>query len=112
MIGLRGKKGRERVEIYFDDMKKSLQEIKRVLKPGKYCVIVVGSNSNQLSEALGLDPDSDESKFGLEMKLIEMANDLGLNAELTLRRLIVGMANSMREEHILFFKSNPIAEMN
>jgi hypothetical protein len=29
---------------YFNDMRTSLQEIKRVLKPGGYCVLVVGNN--------------------------------------------------------------------
>lgn len=32
------------VSKYFNDMRKSLQEIKRVLKPGGYCVLVVGNN--------------------------------------------------------------------
>jgi hypothetical protein len=36
--------------------------------------------------------------------LVDIAEDNGLFLELAIRRLIVGMANTMREEHILFLR--------
>lgn len=104
MVGLRGKKRHERVELYFQDMTAILSETHRVLKPSRYCVIVVGSNSNQLANALGLDPDSEEARLGIENRLTSIANKIGMTLDLSIRRLIVGMANTMREEHILFLR--------
>ncbi|MBL7074332.1 hypothetical protein ISS37_03720 [candidate division KSB1 bacterium] len=43
-IGVRGN-GRSRVELYNEDMKESLREMFRVLKPNKYAVIVIGNTT-------------------------------------------------------------------
>ncbi len=102
LIGLRGRGGRERAETYFEDMTSVLREVARVLRSGKYCAIIVGSNSNQLARALKLDPACPEARYGIESRLVDIAEAHGLYLELAIRRLIVGMANTMREEHILF----------
>lgn len=47
MIGLIGKNKEERLENYFNDMNKVCSEIARVLKPNKYLVMIIGSNTNQ-----------------------------------------------------------------
>jgi transcriptional regulator with XRE-family HTH domain len=104
LVGLRGKGDRARVKEYFSDMEAVLSESHRVLRPGAYCTIVIGSNSNQLSKALGISADSPEARLGLETRIIEIAADHALSLQLPIRRLIVGMANTMREEHILFFR--------
>jgi len=104
MIGLNGRAGRKRVDQYFEDMGLVLDETARVLKPGACCTIIVGSNSNQLARALGVDPASPEARYGIEDRLICMAGERALALELKIRRLIVGMANSMREEHILVLR--------
>jgi hypothetical protein len=104
LIGLRGRNARDRATQYFEDMNLVLKEIARVLRQSSYCTIIVGSNSNQLSRALGLDPESNEARYGIETRLVEMGQRHGLKAELAIRRLIVGMANTMREEHILFLR--------
>jgi 16S rRNA G966 N2-methylase RsmD len=104
LVGLRGRGERGRAEAYFEDMTSVLRETARVLRAGKYCTIIVGSNSNQLARALKLDPKSPEARYGIESRLVDIAEDNGLFLELAIRRLIVGMANTMREEHILFLR--------
>jgi len=104
LVGLRGKGDRARVHQYFADMHMVLGEAARVLRRGKYCTIIVGSNSNQLARALGVDAEAEETRYGIEAKLTDLAKGHALGLDLAIRRLIVGMANSMREEHILFFR--------
>ena len=104
MIGLRGKADRERALQYFEDMNSVFKEVARVLRPGKYCAVIVGSNSNQLARTLGLDPASQEARYGIEMRVLALAEARQLYLELPIRRLIVGMANAMREEHILLLR--------
>lgn len=104
LVGLRGKGDKARALQYFEDMDAVLSETARVLRPKKYCALIVGSNSNQLAKALELDPSSEEARYGLETRLVEVAERHGLYLELPIRRLIVGMANTMREEHILFLR--------
>lgn len=104
MIGLNGGQGAARVEQYFSDMKQVFDEIARVLKPGTCCTVIVGSNSNQLAKVLGLEPGSLETRYGIQERLTAVATERNLPLELKIRRLIVGMANSMREEHILIFR--------
>lgn len=103
MIGLSGGQGPRKVEQYFQDMSRVLDEVARVLKPSRYCTIIVGSNSQQLARILRIDPMSAEARHGIERRLVRLADEKGLFLELAIRRLIVGMANSMREEHILIF---------
>lgn len=104
MIGLNGGQGVARVEQYFSDMGRVFDEIVRVLKPGTCCTVIVGSNSNQLAKVLGVEPGSLETRYGIEDRLSTIATERNLVLELKIRRLIVGMANSMREEHILMFR--------
>ena len=104
MIGLNGRDRSEQVAAYFDDMRLVLGQVARVLKPKRVCTLVVGSNSRQLGAAMGADPASPEVRYGLEARLIETAENHGLHLELSIRRLIVGIANSMREEHILMLR--------
>lgn len=104
MVGLNAKGRRQQVERYFVDMRLVLVEAERVLKPGCFCTLVVGSNSSQLASALGVPEDDPAARFGIEHRLVEIGAEAGLRLELAVRRLIVGMANSMREEHILFLR--------
>jgi len=104
MVGLNGKGRAAQVATYFEDMRRVLCEVARVLKPRRACTMVVGSNSRQLAAALGTDVSSADVRFGLEGRLVEIGEQFGLRLELSIRRLIVGIANSMREEHILFLR--------
>jgi len=104
MIGLNAKGRRQQVEGYFADMARVLAEVARVLRPRRMCTVVVGSNSSQLASALGVPEEDPAARFGIESRLIQLGGEVGLSLELEIRRLIVGMANSMREEHILFLR--------
>ena len=104
MVGLNAPGRGEQVGAYFEDMRRVLSEVARVLRPKRVCTLVVGSNSRQLAVAMGATTSEPEVRYGLEARLIEIAEDLGLTLELSIRRLIVGIANSMREEHILMMR--------
>ncbi len=90
-IGVRGK-GKERVELYNDDMRKSYGEMYRILKPNKYAVIVIGNATYQ----------------GQEVKTVEFTIDymteLGFKLEKNILKLIFGLYNVMKKENILIFR--------
>ncbi len=90
-IGVRGK-GKERVELYNNDMKKSYDEMYRILKPNKYAVIVIGNATYQ----------------GQEVKTVEFTIDymtgLGFKLEKNILKLIFGLYNIMKKENILIFR--------
>ncbi|MCD6385189.1 hypothetical protein J7M23_05365 [Candidatus Sumerlaeota bacterium] len=90
MIGLKGRTRKEKLAIYFDDMNKVLHEMARVLKPGKYAVIIIGSN------------DIQTGGIRLETKIEEMAQENGLILDQKIVKPIKGMRNTMKEEYILF----------
>lgn len=98
MVGLRGRTQRERVATYLEDMRGVLCECHRVLRPGKVCSVVIGSNSNQLARALDKKPED----VSLQNYIIDMAQNTGFRLERRIPRQIVGMANTMRNEDILF----------
>jgi SAM-dependent methyltransferase len=98
MVGLRGegRNDQQRIEArlreYFADMRLILAECHRVLRPGCYCTVIVGSNTNQTGG------------ITLEDRLIELAEPGGLKLDFQIMREIEGIRNTMREEYLLFFK--------
>jgi len=90
-IGVRGK-GQRRIDLYNEDMKKSLEEMYRVLKPGKYAVIVIGNATYQ----------------GKEVKTVEFIIDysekIGFKLVKNIDKIIFGLYNVMQKENILIFK--------
>jgi DNA modification methylase len=90
-IGVRGT-GKKKVEMYNKDMEKSYDEMFRVLKPGKYCVIVIGNATIQ----------------GEEVRTVEMTVDhmskLGFALEKNMDKIIFGLYNVMQKENILIFR--------
>ena len=90
-VGVRGK-GKERVDLYNSDMKKSYSEMYRILKPNKYAVIVIGNATYQ----------------GQEVKTVEFTIDhmtgLGFKLERNILKLIFGLYNVMKKENILIFR--------
>jgi len=90
-IGVRGN-GRSKVELYNEDMKKSYNEIYRVLKPNKYAVIVIGNATYQ----------------GQEIKTVEFTikymESLGFNMVKDINKIIFGLYNVMKKENILIFR--------
>jgi len=101
MVGLRGRNLQEKFELYMEDMRKILPECSRVLRMNRFCTIIVGTNTNQLSKVLGVPPDEVP---GLNQILVEMALHYGLRLVRELSRSIVGISNTMRREYILLFQ--------
>lgn len=93
MIGLKGKTRKEKLVNYFDDMDKVLSEMARVLKIGKYAIIIIGSN------------DIQTGGIRLETKIEEMAVKHSLILDQKLLKPIKGIQNTMRDEYILFFRN-------
>jgi len=94
MIGLKGVTVAERLEFYFSDMYKVCSEILRVLKPEKYFIMIIGSNTNQTGGVR------------LEQKIIEYCEDIGSNLVRKILKPIKGIRNTMKEEWILIFQKN------
>jgi tRNA G10 N-methylase Trm11 len=92
MIGLRGRTKREKMEGYFTDMHTAIREMSRVLKRGKMCVIVIGSN------------DIQTGGIRHEVEIKRFAEDSGLNLLKEMIKPIKGIQNTMHEEFVLFFQ--------
>lgn len=101
MVGLRGKKIGEKYEIYLEDMDKVISECSRVLRQGRLCTIIVGTNNNQLAKALNVAP---EEVKGIHETLAELGEKHGLNLIKKMSRPITGISNTMRREYILIFQ--------
>jgi DNA modification methylase len=90
-IGVRGK-GRTRIDLYNEDMKKSLEEMFRVLKPKKYAVIIIGN----------------ATYLGQEVKTVEFTIDyaekVGFKLVKNIYKIIFGLYNVMQKENILIFQ--------
>lgn len=98
MVGLRGRKLPEKFELYQEDMSKILSECSRVLRKGRICTIIVGTNNNQLSKVLGVPPDEVP---GLHQLLVKSAATYGMRLVKMLSRPITGISNTMRREYIV-----------
>lgn len=90
-IGVRGK-GKEKVELYNEDMKRSYQEMFRILKPNKYAVIIIGNATYQGKEI-------DTVEF-----TIDYMSKIGFKLEKNILKLIFGLYNVMKKENILIFR--------
>ncbi|MBT9145994.1 MAG: hypothetical protein DDT42_01873 [candidate division WS2 bacterium] len=90
-IGVRGK-GQVKINLYNEDMKESLKEMFRVLKPNKYAVIVIGN----------------ATYLGNEIKTVEFtithAEKIGLKLVRNIDKIIFGLYNVMQKENILIFQ--------
>ena len=93
MIGLKGKTKTERLQQYFRDMAGVCSEVKRVLKTGKYFVMIIGSNTNQTGG------------IRLENTMIAHCEKMGFSLVKSILKPIKGMRNTMKEEYILFFRN-------
>ena len=101
MVGLRGRGLSEKFEIYQEDMDKVVSECARVLRPGRLCTIIVGTNNNQLGKALNVHP---EEVTGLHEILVDIGSKYGLQMVKMMSRPITGISNTMRREYILMFR--------
>lgn len=90
-IGVRGK-GKIKVDLYNDDMRKSYAEMYRVLKPNKYAVIIIGNATYQAEEVKTVE------------FTIDYMQSIGFKLEKNILKLIFGLYNVMKKENILIFK--------
>ncbi|HQU32241.1 MAG: hypothetical protein HRU72_02300 [Planctomycetia bacterium] len=92
MIGLVGKNKTDRLNNYFRDMETVCSEVSRVLKRGKFFIMIIGSNTNQTGG------------IRLENRIIDSCHKFGLNLVKSILKPIKGMRNTMKDEYILFFE--------
>ena len=90
-IGVRGS-GKEKIDLYNEDMKRSIEEMYRVLKPERYLVMIIGNATYQ----------------GKEIKTTEFITDyaekIGFKLLRKINKIIFGLYNVMQREYILIFK--------
>lgn len=90
-IGVRGR-GPIRIQLYNEDIKKSLNEMYRVLKPGKFAAIVIGN----------------ATYMGEEVKTVQFtvagAEKMGFRLIKNVDKIIFGLYNVMQKENILLFR--------
>ncbi len=90
-IGVRGR-GSERINLYNQDMKRSYEEMYRVLKPKRFAAIVIGN----------------ATYMGEEVKTVEFTIDycqkIGFRLVKNIDKIIFGLYNVMQKENILIFQ--------
>ncbi len=96
-IGVRGT-GVKKIDLYNEDMMKSVNEMFRVLKPGKYCVIVLGDATYQGKKVETVD------------FVIKYAEKTGFKLIKNIDKIIFGLYNVMKKENILIFKKPEVGK--
>ena len=84
----------ERARLYDEDMKRSLDEMKRVLKPNRYALIVIGN------AVFGGTP------LRSVERITEYASDIELQLTKSIDKTIFGLYNVMQKEKVLIFKKD------
>lgn len=92
LIGLKGKTKAQKLENYFDDMDLFCFQVSKVLKKGKYFVMIIGSNTNQTGG------------IRLEEKIINSAKKYDMPLVKSILKPIKGLRNTMKEEYVLIFQ--------
>jgi tRNA G10 N-methylase Trm11 len=92
LIGLKGKTKTQKLENYFADMDSFCLQVSKVLKKGKYFVLVIGSNTNQTG-GIRLEETVINSAVKYDMPLVK-----------SILKPIKGMRNTMKEEYVLIFE--------
>lgn len=92
LIGLKGKTKNQKLENYFADMDSFCLQVSKVLKEGKYFVLIIGSNTNQTGG------------IRLEETVINSAKKYNMPIVKSILKPIKGMRNTMKEEYVLIFE--------
>jgi len=92
LIGLKGKTKNQKLENYFADMDLFCFQVFKVLKKGKYFVLIIGSNTNQTGG------------IRLEETVINSAKKYDMPLVKSILKPIKGMRNTMKEEYVLIFQ--------
>lgn len=90
-VGVRGK-GKEKIELYEQDMVQAYTEMARVLKPSGKIAIVIG------------DATVNGSKINTTQNCIDVFDKLGFKLVHNVNKLIYGLYNVMQQESILVFE--------
>ena len=90
-IGVRGI-GLNRFKLYDEDMEKAYSEMYRVLKKGKYCVVVIGNVTFQ-----GQEIDTTQN-------VVKYCEKIGFKTIKKMEKIIYGLYNVMQKEYILIFQ--------
>ncbi len=90
-IGVRGN-SKNKIDLYNEDMMKAYSEFYRILKPNKYAVIIIGNATYQSKEIKSVE------------FTIDFMSSIGFRLEKNILKLIFGLYNIMKKEHILIFK--------
>jgi hypothetical protein len=90
-IGLRGK-NKERIDNYYADLEASIQEMCRVLRPGRYCTIVIGDTrfQNELLPTI--------------QRAIDFGERAGFDLVANMRKISAGRFGLFRTESMLLFQ--------
>lgn len=91
MIGLRGK-GKEKVSLYEHDLKRSVEEMVRVLQPGGWAVIVLG------------DISINGTRTNFKDKILQWGKEMGCSETFALERAILGGFARLRFEYLIFLR--------
>ncbi len=92
LIGLKGKTKNQKLENYFTDMESFCLQVSKVLKKGKFFVLIIGSNTNQTGG------------IRLEETVINSAKKYDMPLVKSILKPIKGMRNTMKEEYVLIFE--------
>ena len=93
-VGVRGNK-RNRLDLYLDDMRRSFLEMYRVLRPGRWCVIIIGNG------AIGA------RDFDLRNRTVDLCADAGFEYVRSVEKPIRGRPHDPDAESILMFMKPP-----
>ncbi|MDD2230525.1 MAG: DNA methyltransferase [Candidatus Cloacimonetes bacterium] len=94
MIGLRGETKKEIINNYLLDMEHAIYEMRRVLKKGHFCTIIIGSNAIQTGG------------IRLEEMLRIYASQCNLTLIMEMIKPIKGIQNTMKEEYIQIYQKS------
>jgi tRNA G10 N-methylase Trm11 len=92
-VGVRGK-GETRIELYNEDVRRSFQEMHRVLEKGRLCTIVIGNATYQ------------KQKIKTIELTIEECEKLGFTLVKNINKIIYGLYNVMQTDNTLIFRKD------
>ena len=90
-IGVRGS-GLDKFKLYDKDMEKAYSEMYRVLKKGKFCVIIIGNVTFQ-----GQEVETTQN-------VVRYCEQIGFKTIKKMEKIIYGLYNVMQKEYILIFQ--------